>query len=268
MFDAHTHLNDDELFQRWQEHMQAFQEIWGTWLINVATDLQRAQRWVDIAVAAKTQFPDMYVKSTLGFHPSEVCFGTITQENIDDHINKLKTFLDKYPEHIVAIWECGIDLHYPGDPQIQLQQELFARQCEIARQYKLSVVIHSRDGYQETIDVLKKFADLKIYFHCFGYWPEELKELQDIYPHIRFGFDGNITYPKAQNLRDGIASCEKTNILLETDAPFLAPIPLRGTTNEPKNIKIIYEYVSDLLQRDRKEMDKQIEKNFWKLYTL
>jgi TatD DNase family protein len=270
MFDAHTHLNDDALFPNRQDHMTAFQQQWGKWLINVATDLQRAQRGIDIAQTSKTQFPDLYVKSTVGFHPSEVCFGAITKDNINDHIHKLKIFLEKYPEDIVAIGECGIDLHYPGaqdDIQVRLQADLFAHQCEIAREFKLPVVIHSRDGYHETIDVLKNFPDLKIYFHCFWYWPEELQSLQDSYPNIRFGFDGNITYPKAQNLRDSLALCQKTTILLETDAPYLAPIPLRGTTNEPKNINIIYEYVAKVLNRDQAEMKKQIEENFWKLYT-
>jgi TatD DNase family protein len=95
-----------------------------------------------------------------------------------------------------------------------------------------------------------------------------LQSLQASYPTIWFGFDGNITYPNSQNLRDALALCKKTNILLETDAPYLAPIPLRGTTNEPKNIKIVYEYIANLLQRDEQEMKRQIEENFWKFYTL
>jgi TatD DNase family protein len=142
-------------------------------------------------------------------------------------MHALKIFLDGNLQHIVAIGECGIDLHYPGDPLIKLQQELFARQCELARLYDLPVVIHSRDGYQETIDVLKDFADIKIYFHCYGYGEFEMQELQKAYKNIRFGFDGNITYPKAQNLRDALAACKRSNMLLETDAPYLAPLPLR-----------------------------------------
>ena len=84
-------------------------------------------------------------------------------------------------------------------------------------------MIHSRDGYQETIDVLREFPDLVYYFHCFGYGVGEVEELLQFFPTIYFGFDGNLTYPKADNLRAACCIVPLDRLLVETDAPYLAP---------------------------------------------
>lgn len=100
-------------------------------------------------------------------------------------------------------------------------------QCELAKELQLPIVIHSRDDFESTFDVIKDFKGEKIYFHCFGYGAEEVKKLQEYFPCIRFGFCGNITYPKAQPLRDAFVACKRNNIVLETDAPWLSPQPVR-----------------------------------------
>ena len=110
------------------------------------------------------------VKATIGYHPSEVCFGNITKENIDERISTLRKLYDENKEHIIAIGECGIDTHYPdGSSNIALQKELFKAQCEIAKEFDLPIVIHSRDDFESTFDVIQEFKDEKIYFHCYGY---------------------------------------------------------------------------------------------------
>lgn len=100
-------------------------------------------------------------------------------------------------------------------------------QCELAKEFQLPIVIHSRDDFESTFDVIKDFKEEKIYFHCFGYSAEEIRKLQEYFPHIRFGFCGNISYPKAQSLRDALLACDVNNIVLETDAPWLSPQAVR-----------------------------------------
>lgn len=109
------------------------------------------------------------VKATIGYHPSEVCFGNITTENLDERLSALRLLYEENKEHIVAIGECGIDTHYDGEKHIELQKELFRRQCELAREFKLPIVIHSRSDFESTWEVVKEFREEKIYFHCFGY---------------------------------------------------------------------------------------------------
>jgi TatD DNase family protein len=103
----------------------------------------------------------------------------------------------------------------------------------MAREYNLPVVIHSRDAFAETIAVLSDFADLKIYLHCRGYTPVEVKCCVELFPQLRIGYTGTVTYPKAVDIRESLLVTPLSSILTETDAPYLAPQPMRGKTNEP-----------------------------------
>lgn len=126
------------------------------------------------------------MKATIGYHPSEVCFGNITEENIDEKMKSLKTEIKEHSAEMVAVGECGIDVHYDGDPHIELQKRLFREQCLLAQELHLPIVIHSRSDFESTREVIQDFKDEKIYFHCFGYGPDEVKKLQEYFPQIRF----------------------------------------------------------------------------------
>ena len=125
------------------------------------------------------------VKATAGYHPSEVCFGTITEENIENKIARLRAQFTDHASELVAVGECGIDVHYEGESYIELQKKLFRAQCEIAKELHLPIVIHSRDDFISTFDVLRDFKDEKIYFHCYGYGAEEIKLLKEYFLNLR-----------------------------------------------------------------------------------
>lgn len=98
-----------------------------------------------------------------------------------------------------------MDAHYPDYEKVKkLQQELFNAQCELARELALPVVIHSRDQFDDTLEIIKNYTDLKVYFHCRGYGPQELEVLHNLLPQLRVGFCGNITYPAAVQLRSSL----------------------------------------------------------------
>lgn len=237
-------------------------------MVNVGVDLERSQRAVSLAQQAQEKFPDIFVKATVGFHPSEVCFGKISNtQDIAVSIQLLKKLYADNKEHIVAIGECGIDTHYEWDPHIAMQKELFAQQCDMAQEYDLPVVIHSRDDFSSTWDVIKNYKNQKIYFHCRWYGPDEVRILQDYFPQLRIGFCGNISYPKAQVLRDSLYVTRPESILLETDAPYLAPQTKRGQTNEPAYISEIYTYVASILSLDLPQLQSTIATNFQNIYN-
>ena len=176
-------------------------------------------------------------------------------------------------QQVVAIWECGLDYHYTDknsdklSPEtIQKQKELFILQCKLAQEYEIWLVIHSRDAFEDTIEILKDFYNLKIYFHCWGYSPKEVVIAKDLFPNLRIGFDGNITYKKADNLRESAKILELDKILLETDAPYLSPQNLRWQLNQPANVKYVYEYVAQLKNIDFKDLEQAIEENFFNFY--
>lgn len=235
-------------------------------MVNVWVDHERNTRAIEIAIQAKSLFNQWRVKATVWYHPSEVCFGKI--QNTQDIQAALQSLRDLYiqnKEHIVAIGEWWIDTHYDGDPHIHVQKELFAQQCDLAQELDLPIVIHSRDDFTSTRDVIKNYKNQKIYFHCRWYGPQELQKLQEYFPKFRVWFCGNITYPKAQNLRDSLTIADKDNVVLETDAPYLTPQKIRGKTNTPAYVQHIYEYVTALFPSIT---TGQVQKNIQALYTI
>lgn len=268
-YDTHTHLNDEKLYANRRTHLLHFIDIWWKWLVNVWVDEKRNERAIEIARVANQEKIDCRVKATIGYHPSEVCFGNITRENIDVKIDSLRTLYEENKEYIVAIGECGIDTHYPdGSDNIELQKELFRRQCEFAKEVWLPIVIHSRDDFASTLEVIEEFADQRIYFHCYGYGADEIKILRGKMKRLWIGFCGNVTYPKAQPLRDALLACDMSNIVFETDAPYLSPQKVRWEMNEPAHVKYIYEFVSELKEIDLQELWEKITENVRALYHI
>lgn len=264
MIDAHTHLNSPKLFSDREKHVFEFEKIGGKALINTWADEEYNNNWLEISKKYKW---NLFIKSTIWYHPFEVVVWNINDKNIDKMINLLEQKYISNKEHIVAIWEAGIDSHYDWDIKLELQKELFEHHCKLAEKLQLPLVIHSRDAFDETMKVLENYKTLKVYFHCWGYWKNEIQKIKNIwFKSYWIGFCGNITYPKAQEIRDSLLECDLENILIETDAPYLSPQELRGQTNYPKNTKLIYEYIAKEKNTSTDIIINQVSKNFEKLY--
>lgn len=287
MFDTHTHVNDDTLFPEWQKHIADFINAWGTWLVNVAVNAEWALRAKHIAdcihdintnkssdttvVLSQVLSDNFTIWATIGIHPSTVCFWEITRNTIENEIENIKNIFNQSPDTWRAIWECWIDLHYAWAREtVQLQQELLAQQCQFSLDVWLPLVIHSRDGFQETIDILSNFANHNIatVFHCFGYGPKEAEYLLSHFKNVYFWFDWNITYPKAEPLRETLLLLPNNKVLLETDAPFLAPQWLRWQINTPTNVQTVYEYTAMLKKTSLWNRTKQINTNAERFYNI
>ena len=277
-YDSHTHLNSPELFPKYEELLSNFIKSWCKKLINVGVDKERTERALEI----QKNYPN-YCLTTVGFHPSEVIFKKRkdkflfdnTTLNWIDFLTAIEEYIRKLIENklVAAIWECGLDYHYTeknwqnlSKDTTEKQKELFLLQCKLAEEYNLPLVIHSRDAFEDTIQILKDFSNLKIYFHCWGYQAEQIKIILDLFPNLWVGFDWNITYKKADNLRESIKILPYDKILLETDAPYLTPQIVRKEKNQPANVKYIYEYVSNLLNIPELELQKIIEENFYSYF--
>lgn len=263
MIDAHTHLNSPILYARRKEYILEFKKKWGRAIVNAWADREYNDNGIQIS---NDYIWDVYVKCTIWLHPYEVVIWNVNEENIDNEINNLKKLYIDNKKQIVAIWEAGIDVHYDGDINLKLQKKLFKMQCELASELWLPIIIHSRNDFDSTMEVLKNYKNLKIYFHCRGYGPKEIDILKKGFENIWIGFCGNISYPKAQNIRDSLMACDIKNILLETDAPYLSPQEIRGETNYPANVRYIYDFVSKELNVDKSILIEEIKQNFNSLY--
>lgn len=211
------------------------------------------EKTISEAIELSKKYDSIYV--TIGYHPDQV--GVVTVENID----RLKELL-KTPK-VVGVGEIGLDYHYGKDDRDK-QIELFEKQLMIAEDLKLPVVIHSRDATEDTINTLKRFKVNGI-MHCFSGSVETAK----IYISMGYllGIGGVVTF-KNSNLYKVVEEVGLDNIVLETDAPYLAPTPHRGEQNSSKYIPIIAERISEILGVSVDEVANKTTDNAVKLFDL
>jgi len=200
------------------------------------------------------KYKDVYV--TIGYHPSEVkeiTYGDLTV--LEEQLKEGK---------VVGIGEIGLDYHY-GKEDILEQQKLFRDQLEIAERNNLPVVIHSRDATKDTIDILKEYPNVHGDIHCFSGSLETAK----IYISMGYylGIGGVVTF-KNSNLINVIKEIGLSNIILETDSPYLTPTPYRGMINSSKYIPLIAEYIANELNISIEEVSKITLKNTYSLFDL
>lgn len=168
------------------------------------------------------------VYGTIGIYPTE----ELDLKIIEDNINNKK---------IVGIGEIGLDYHLEYNKEEQKNK--FIKQLDLARKYNKTVVIHTRDAIQDTYDILKNYKDLKKVIHCYSGSLEMAKEFIKI--GCRLGIGGVLTF-KNSKLKDVVKEIDLKYLLLETDSPFLAPEPLRGTKNEPYNIIYVAKKIAEI----------------------
>ena len=197
-----------------------------------------------------------YLYATIGYHPSEALLtGEEDLQLLEEQIQQKK---------VVGVGEIGLDYHY-GKEDMEEQKELFRKQMKIAEKYQMPVVIHSRDATQDTISILKEFPKVKGDIHCFSGSVETAKEYVSM--GYKIGIGGVVTFKNSQ-LYKVIESIGIQNILLETDAPYLAPDPFRGHQNSSKYIPYISKKVSEILNMEVKDVENITTKNAISLFDL
>lgn len=197
-------------------------------------------------IKVSKKYKNIYL--TLGYHPDEA--SNITK----DDIKYLEKQIIENKDKLVAIGEIGLDYHYTKENKDK-QKELFITQIKLANKYNLPIVIHSRDAVKDTIDILREYKSFGV-IHCFSESLEIAKEYIKL--GYKLGIGGVLTF-KNSNLKETIKNISMENIVLETDSPFLSPI--RGSINEPKNIKLIAKYLSEVKDISLNEVANITTKN-------
>lgn len=243
--DTHCHLNimvqpsfDTLLTQTHIAQAHAIAEesaaVNVTKLINVGTSLIESINCIHLAYAIENLY------ASVGIHPNDCTFSW--RKDLHELEQKIK---QDHQKKIVAIGECGLDFHYP-DYDKQQQYDVFKAQIELALTHDLALIVHTRDARQETLMILEQYKHQirRGIIHCFS---EDLHFAHTVIDwSFAIGLGGTITYPKNNHLRTVAQTVRLTDIVLETDAPFLPPQTMRGTKNHPKNIPIIARYLADL----------------------
>jgi TatD DNase family protein len=189
-------------------------------LITVGTD---AERSAEAIVAAR--WHTGVVWATVGLHPHDAVRG------LDGLVELLAE-----PE-VVAVGECGLDYHYDHSPR-PMQREMFAAQVALAHERDLALVIHTREAWADTFDILAaEGVPERTVFHCFTGGPDEARRALDLGAHL--SFSGIVTFPRADDVRAAVALSPLERVLVETDSPYLAPVPHRGRPNRPAFVPLV-----------------------------
>jgi len=196
-----------------------------TRLVTVGTDAEHSRACLDLAAAHDG------VWATVGLHPHDASKGVST----------LEPLLRGQPE-LVAIGECGLDYHYDFSPRLA-QRQAFAAQVGLAHEHDLALVVHTREAWDDTFAILAaQGMPERTVFHCFTGGPTEARRALDMGAWL--SFSGIITFKNAADIRAAAAICPLDRLLVETDSPFLAPVPHRGQPNSPALVPLVGEAVA------------------------
>lgn len=231
IFETHAHY-DDKAFDEDRENL--LPELYQngiTTIINVSSDLASIKRTLSLA----EKYP--YIYGAVGVHPSDS--GELTEE----------TFLELTKacrhEKVVAVGEIGLD-YYWQEPEKEIQKKWFERQLLLAQEVSLPVIIHSREAAKDTLDMMRALHAEKSggVIHCFSYSKEMAAEFLKL--DYYFGIGGVVTFQNAKKLREAVSYIPIDKILLETDSPYLSPVPNRGKRNNSGNIPYIAQELAQI----------------------
>ena len=232
LVDTHTHLNDDKFADDVPDAVARARAAGVRRCINMGDTLESSKKAVELAHAYEGLF------AGVGIHPEEA-----RELTADDDAQLAKWAED---EKVVCIGEIGLDYYWVKDePMRELQRKIFIHQLDLARQLHLPVCIHDRDAHADTLAILKKEGQgIPTVLHCYSGSVEMAREFLKLGCYL--GTDGPLTFKNASKLLNVIREMPLDRLLVETDAPYMAPVPMRGKRNEPAFVRFIAEKVAEL----------------------
>lgn len=246
IIDTHCHLYDECYDNDKEELIGALSQNNIKSAFVVGTDILACKQTMQLA----EKFGNIY--AILGMYP----------ENANEYDDAFEKYLIENLSNpkVVAVGEIGLDFHSEGYNQ-QLQEEVFAKQIKIAHKFGLPISVHTRDAFERTLDVLKENRQYLCggVIHCFSGSPELAKEFIKL--GFKLGFGGVCTFKNAKKVVETLKMIDAKDILIETDAPYLAPTPFRGERNEPKYTNLVLDKIAEIREESKEFLEKQIYQN-------
>lgn len=245
MIDTHCHIHFHSDYKEIIENTK-LKEIVCLWDIDEIEN--KPEIW---------EFLNDKVHTAIGIHPNKA--HKIPYE-------KLEKYVEKYSKTITAIGESGIDLHYSTEEQLPIQIEMLNRHLYLCEKYNKPLVIHSRNCSIDIIIDQLKNANIPVILHSFNYgWEQAQKALNH---NFWISLSGMVTFKSCGYLQEVVEKIPLDKLLLETDSPFLTPVPHRGKTNYPDYVRYNYQYVSKFKNLSLDQVEMQIDKNFYKAFLV
>ena len=253
LVDSHCHLNYEGLAERQGEVLENARGAGVTAFLNIST---RQSEWAAIVATAERE-PDVW--ASIGIHPHEA----------DQHADLGKTALLDAAAHprVIAIGETGLDYFYDKSDR-QVQQDLFRTHIAVARETGLPLIIHTRDADDDTARILEDEMGKGAFpalIHCFTAAPEFGRKVLAL--GLTISISGIVTFKNARELQEFTKEIPADRLLVETDSPFLAPVPHRGKTCEPAFVRNTAEFVAQLRDEPVELLGQNTTRNFYALFT-
>ena len=260
LIDSHCHLdriNLDRYNGNLAEAIAAANERGIQQMLCISVTLDNIQTVIDIAQAHPS------VVASVGVHPCDVNEGTVTADQLIQWAAQ---------EKVVALGETGLDYHYKteghDEPESkELQHESFALHLDVGKKIGLPVVVHTREAKADTLALIKKHGSLESagVLHCFTEDWEMARATLDLNYYI--SISGIVTFKNAEQIREVVRNMPINRLLIETDSPYLAPVPYRGKPNEPKYVREVAQFVADLKGMSIEQLGEHTCENFYRLFA-
>tara|TARA_B100000427_G_C15428576_1_gene559690 strand:- start:201 stop:959 length:759 start_codon:yes stop_codon:yes gene_type:complete len=252
MIDSHCHLDHEPLFSNITEVINRSKEAGLKKILTISTSLksfENIKKIIDL---------DKIIYGTIGIHPHESSKDKINSHYLIENATKYKK--------IIGVGETGLDFYYENSKKDD-QIVSFIKHIESSISLNYPLIVHSRSAENETFEILNKYknTNIKILMHCFTGSKEFANKLMNL--NTYFSASGIITFKNSLDLQETFKFIDKNRILIETDSPFLAPIPMRGKKNEPSFIKYTLEKLSQLKSIDFNELEEITNNNFDSLFS-
>lgn len=261
MIDTHAHLQSDDFRDDWQAVLDRAAEQSVGYVILPGSNLEDSRRACEMAASDSRLF------FTAGVHPHEA------KQYDQAAQTALEALIQSAPDcKLVAIGEIGLDYHYDISPRSQ-QQAVFRSQIELAARHGLPLVIHLREATADSLALLETACregllrpEAPGVIHCFSGSPETAERLLEMGFYL--GFDGPVTFKNARRALDVVRICPHDRLVIETDSPYLTPVPYRGKRNEPTHLPLIAEKIAELWDSDIQTVARQTTDNARKLFRI
>ncbi|WP_036611007.1 TatD family hydrolase [Oribacterium sp. P6A1] len=285
IFDTHAHLNDESFSSDRDSLVRSFSDEGITAFTEIGFDMPSSRKALELARKYDNVF------AAVGFHPDHS--DVLKEEDLDeirDMVTKDRNGTEDGPHKIVAIGEIGLDYHYTrdgiietarkagkepsaeellgADPEPEIQKETFRRMLRLAAELRLPINVHSRDAARDTYDMIVSEGGYRNggIIHCFGYSMEMAK----LYGKLGMcvGIGGVVTFKNSKKIKEVVENLSIENIVLETDCPYMAPVPHRGTRNDPRNLVYVAEKIAELKGMSTEEVIRITTENAKRVYRI
>lgn len=248
IFESHAHYDDDRFHDDREELLSSMPERGIGRIINVGSSIEATQKTLALA----DKYPHVF--AAVGVHPSD----------ISDLNEETFAWLKEQTKHskTVAVGEIGLDYYWDKEPEVQEKQRIwFMRQLELAKEAKLPVIIHSRDAAADTMEIMKAAhaKDIPGVIHCYSYSKEMAFEFIKMGYYI--GVGGVVTFKNAKKLKETVEAIPLERILIETDCPYMAPEPHRGSRNDSSYLPYVIAKIAELKGVTAEEVERVTEAN-------